>query len=183
MSGVSPLFTKKAKQDFWWIASYLGVKVHCSWQPPCSSSSVTVVRVCWPYWVHTAILAHRKLSVSKYCHWAHFTLCCMTIIITIGIAYCHSIFIVDSCSTNWLRSQDMQFKLIYIHINPLNPELNPIWYLLTLLGAHNFLHVSRIRVKLLTFRLLMSYIYIYSYIYGAPILDVSRSHTTTQHSR
>ena len=33
----------------------------------------------------------------------------------------------------------------------------------------------------LTLRLLMSYIYIY--IYEAPILDVSRSHTTTQHSR
>ena len=63
-----------------------------------------------------------------------------------------------------------------IHFNPLNPELNPI-YLLALLGAHHFLHVSRIRVKLLTFRLLMSY------IYGAPILDVSRSHATTQHSR
>ena len=46
-------------------------------------------------------------------------------------------------------------------INPLNPELNPICYLLTLLGAHHFLHVSRIRVKLLTFRLPMSYIYIY----------------------
>ena len=44
-------------------------------------------------------------------------------------------------------------------INPLNPELNPICYLLALLGAHHFLHVSRIRVKLLTFRLLMSYIY------------------------
>ena len=43
--------------------------------------------------------------------------------------------------------------------NPLNPELNPICYLLALLGAHHFLHVSRIRVKLLTFRLLMSYIY------------------------
>ena len=63
------------------------------------------------------------------------------------------------------------------YINPLNPELNPIFYLLALLGAHHFLHVSRIRVKLLTFKLLMSY------IYGAPILDVSRSHTTTQHSR
>ena len=50
-------------------------------------------------------------------------------------------------------------------INPLNPELNPICYLLSLLGAHHFLHVSRIRVKLLTFRLLMSYIYIYIYIY------------------
>jgi len=62
-------------------------------------------------------------------------------------------------------------------LNPLNPELNPICYLLALLGAHHFLHVSRIRVKLLTFRLLTSY------IYGAPILDVSRSHTTTQHSR
>ena len=50
-------------------------------------------------------------------------------------------------------------------INPLNPELNPICYLLALLGAHHLLHVSRIRVKLLTFRLLMSYIYIYIYIY------------------
>ena len=62
-------------------------------------------------------------------------------------------------------------------INPLKPELNPICYLLALLGVHHFLHVSRIRVKLLTFRRLMSY------IYGATILDVSRSHTTTQHSR
>jgi hypothetical protein len=61
-------------------------------------------------------------------------------------------------------------------LNPLNPELNPICYLLALL-AHHFLHVSRIRVKSLTFRLLMSY------IYGAPILDVYRSYTTTHHSR
>jgi len=44
-------------------------------------------------------------------------------------------------------------------INPLNPVLNPTCYLLALLGAHHFLHVSRIRVKSLTFRLLMSYIY------------------------
>ena len=68
------------------------------------------------------------------------------------------------------------------YFNPLKPELNPICYLLALL-AHHFLHITRIRVKSLTFRLLMSYIYIYIYIYGAPILDVSRSHTTTQHSR
>ena len=61
-------------------------------------------------------------------------------------------------------------------INPLNAELNPICYLLALL-AHHFLHVSRIRVKSLTLRVLMSY------IYGAPILNVTRSHTTTQHSR
>jgi len=68
--------------------------------------------------------------------------------------------------------------LVCLAVNPLNPELNPICYLLALL-AHHFLHVSRIRVKSLTLRLLMSY----TYIYGAPILDVSRSHTTTQHSR
>ena len=62
------------------------------------------------------------------------------------------------------------------NFNPLNPELNPICYLLELL-AHHFLHVSRIRVKLLTFRLPISY------TYRAPILDVSRSHTTTRQSR
>ena len=46
-------------------------------------------------------------------------------------------------------------------VNPLKPELNPICYLLALL-AHHFLHVSRIRVKSLTIRLIMSYIYIWS---------------------
>ena len=69
------------------------------------------------------------------------------------------------------------FHSLKTHFNPLNPELNPICYLLALLGAHHFLHVTRIRVKSLTFRLLMSY------VYGAPTLDVSRSHTTTQHGR
>ena len=49
-------------------------------------------------------------------------------------------------------------------INPLNVELNPICYLLALLVAHHFLHVSRIRVKSLTLRQLI-YIYIYIYIY------------------
>jgi len=44
-----------------------------------------------------------------------------------------------------------------MYLNPLNPELNPICHLLALL-AHHFLHVSRIMVKSLTLRLLMSYI-------------------------
>jgi len=51
-------------------------------------------------------------------------------------------------------------KICWLMFNPLNLELNPI-YLLALL-AHHFLHVSRIRVKSLTIRLLMSYIYIWS---------------------
>ena len=72
----------------------------------------------------------------------------------------------------------MEYKNYVIFVfNPLNAELNPICYLLALLGAHHFLHVSRIRVKSLTLRQLMSC------IYGEPILDVSRSHTTTPHSQ
>jgi hypothetical protein len=51
----------------------------------------------------------------------------------------------------------MQYILLRC-FNPLSPELNPICYLLALL-AHHFLHVSTIRVKSLTLRLLMSYIY------------------------
>ena len=76
-----------------------------------------------------------------------------------------------------MNMENINMPWSIVHINPLNPELNAICYLLALLGAHYFLHVSRISVKSLTFRLLMSY------IYGAPILDVSRSHTTTQQSR
>jgi len=44
----------------------------------------------------------------------------------------------------------------------------------------SLLHGSRQKSDL-TLKRLMSYIYIY--IYGAPIRDVSKSHTTTQHSR
>jgi len=59
---------------------------------------------------------------------------------------------------------DPQYKIFCALnlIKPLSPELNPICYLLALLGAHHFLHVSRVRVRLLTFRLLMSYIYIWN---------------------
>jgi len=34
--------------------------------------------------------------------------------------------------------------------NPLNAELNPICHLLALLGAHHILHVSRLRVKVVS---------------------------------
>ena len=59
-------------------------------------------------------------------------------------------------------TQVFNYPLFLSYFNPLNPELNPICYLLALLGAHHFFHVSRIRVKSLTFRRLMSYIYIWS---------------------
>ena len=68
-------------------------------------------------------------------------------------------------------------NISHLTFNPLNPELNPICYLLAVLGAHQFLHVSRIRVKLLTFRLLMLYIYIYIYIYMEHPLLMFLDHT------
>ena len=37
--------------------------------------------------------------------------------------------------------------VMHQQFNPLNAELNPICHLLALLGAHHFLHVSRIRVN------------------------------------
>ena len=52
----------------------------------------------------------------------------------------------------WIYSLDL--------LKPLSAELASICYLLALL-AHHFLHLSRIRVKSLTLRWLMSYIYIY----------------------
>ena len=53
-----------------------------------------------------------------------------------------------------------------------------MWRVLILLRYPSFLLYSPFFLVLnLTLRRLMSY------IYGAPILDVSRSHTTTQHSR
>ena len=63
-----------------------------------------------------------------------------------------------------LHSLIFKFSAALLTFNPLNPELNSICYLLELL-AHHFLHVSRIRVKSLTLRLLMSHICIYIYIY------------------
>jgi len=40
------------------------------------------------------------------------------------------------------------FLLSVTSLNPLNAELNPICYLLALLGAHHFLHISSIRVNI-----------------------------------
>jgi len=98
-------------------------------------------------------------EVKNSCYWERIFSC------SVSVCQCHS-----AAGVNCIALLTERF------VNPLNPELNPICYLLALL-AHHFLHISRIRVKLLTFRLLMSY------IHGASILDVSRSHTTTQHSR
>jgi hypothetical protein len=42
--------------------------------------------------------------------------------------------------------------LTFVDINPLNAELNPIRHLLALVGARHIVHVSRIRVNYLYYR-------------------------------
>ena len=69
-------------------------------------------------------------------------------------------------------------------LNDLISPRNPFTFeTLFFFGIHNKIliydakHSRQKQLRILTLGLLMSY------IYGAPILDVSRSHTTTQHSR
>jgi len=68
-------------------------------------------------------------------------------------------FLLQSFIQALIHSSIYLFFLFSFKFNPLNPELNPICYLLALLGTHHFLHLSMIRVKSLTFRRLISYIY------------------------
>ena len=73
----------------------------------------------------------------------------------------------------------MDFNLVAPDRGSLRGATSPICEMTvtaTLSAAEMFCTLLVIRLSL-TLRRLMSY------IYGAPILDVSRSHTTTQHSR
>ena len=94
---------------------------------------------------------HRKV---KYVHKIKYISCKFSYL-------CLSLFMLENLSCQCFYCFSLVLLISQYRINPLKPELNPICYLLALLGAHHYLHVSRIRVKLLTFRRLMSYIYIY----------------------
>ena len=47
-------------------------------------------------------------------------------------------------------SRTLLLPFFTVHFNPLNAELNPIYHLLALLGVHHFLHVSSIRVNIIS---------------------------------
>ena len=72
-------------------------------------------------------------------------------------------------------------------VNPLNAELNPICYLLALVGAHPILNVSRIRVKLVLWDVYcvngcgsfwLGYVGVGSHIYSC-VFDVSTSYISS----
>ena len=115
-----------------------GCRLYCSWQPilwECGSRCPVPTgwrQNWWGRWRRTYVRVLLRSAVP----------CCRNDLLCLG----------RPCTKKQLYLANL------VVINPLNPELNPICYLLALLGAHHFLHVSKIRVKLLTFRLLMSYI-------------------------
>jgi hypothetical protein len=52
---------------------------------------------------------------------------------------------IISSNSNTLR----ETKPLFVLINPLNAELNPIRHLLALVGAHHILHFSGVRVNVI----------------------------------
>ena len=100
----------------------------------------------------------QSCTVSSYVFWEG---CLLTRSIQTVMTWTEWVF---ETFVNFYQLKRLSTREAFVVFNPLKPELNPICYLLALL-AHHFLHVSRIRVKSLTFRRRMSYIYIYIYIY------------------
>ena len=76
----------------------------------------------------------------------------LSLSLSLSVNYWYGSKGVQCSNTCDLEETGAEAELRHPHINPLSPELNPICYLLALLGAHHFLRVSRIRVKLLTLR-------------------------------
>jgi len=77
---------------------------------------------------------------------------------------CTDLAILKSTRRNILGDSNTKVNKDGIH--RLRAELNPICHLLTLLGAHHILHVSRIRVKynvLMIFLLLCKFWYVLAY--------------------
>ena len=95
------------------------VKYNCSWGV-CIECHTTCLRINIPVMWISGVQWEDRSYKSRF---LLFHLC-------IGITI--------TCSDNYV---------LFRNINPLNAELNPICYLLALLGAHHFLHVSRIRVN------------------------------------
>ena len=117
----------------------------------CSLASSCAYCVMTLYLLKVHLQTFLSIPITQKCQISR----CDSILLGVRSISCVQVFQIKMFHNN-MRSC---IKAYVKHLNPLNPELNPICYLLALLGANHFLHVSRIRVKSLTFRLLMSYIY------------------------
>ena len=128
-------------------------------------------------------------------HLAHRTICCTQVVLKhTGLLFRSQIIRSDGSLMAVTSTPDYVTKAYYVIWNDakLNTAAdNSYTNILFSCVIHSDSNISRIypqqpqttsmpkqsRIQYLTLRLLMSY------IYRAPILDVSRSHTTTHHSR
>ena len=84
----------------------------------------------------------------------------------------------DDSNKNFTLKMIMNKSAAYLELHTcISPSSNCQEFVSKSRGHSYFLPLPLDAISILTLRRLMSY------IYGAPILDVSRSHTTTQHSR
>jgi len=134
------------------------------------------------YFVHLYLIPHLVILASFWIHRIYIYLC-MCFPCTLLACSSHS---------PWLSPASCYFLCKYF-----------CWHSLQMLDLccsqnvrHQFLHpyrtigrcmdffLSRRRSRTVNgFHFILTLRWLISYIYGAPILDVSRSHTTTQHSR
>jgi len=104
------------------------------------------------------------------------------------LAHCESVTLIALMRQPWILQHISMLRLhvhclsfmFYLHIFYV-VQFSPLIYTgrFRMFSVITNIYNKKIKGPTLTLRRLMSYIY----IYGAPILDVSRSHTTTQHSR
>ena len=99
----------------------------------------------WPFTFGTLLVAFRSSQFScwySYCHELR-TAGDITTLLVASPRMC----LLTHLGRGHLNCLNSRSRCFFNNFNPLNAELNPICYLLALLGAHHFLHVSRIRVK------------------------------------
>jgi len=143
-----------------WVLSELAVTATSENIPQLYSSFVTICCSLWFCCNHFSteifVTILRVLFQAVACPQAHILLLLLPLAlqpaVSFGLSNNTSPFlpILYQLSPS-SHSQHLKITFYFL-LNPLNPELNPICYLLALLGAHHFLHVSRIRVKFLTLR-------------------------------
>ena len=91
-----------------------------------------------------------KFSLSKGLFYSWKTNTCFHVVNSCGKRNASSFccFFIIRSVTFYKNGFFFGLLLKQFSVNPLNAEFNPICHLLELLGAHYFLHVGRVRVKI-----------------------------------
>ena len=146
-----------------------------------------------------------RCSSCVYCHQGRLSSCYFTEVMRHELYNNNKIKLCDQIlriwyrffrtPSDWQRKQKLEIEQVFVNLWNFHQYYVLRWfnfflsYVLFCLGAESETQVVTLYIRemngwhmamphpFLTLRWLMSY------IYGAPILDVSRSHTTTQHSR